>query len=330
MSYVQALVPAEHASNHVLVLPGGIEPDTVKTLAEAWFGDVRWLREPAAAVTTRPMTGARFRGIVAAEPAGPAAPGVLGVGAEHGLAGPFPVTADASPLAGLTGPAVSYALGRVDGNLDQRGGRPATPDDRDGISRAFATGLPDGEELRLVQWGVAVARHLAGALLADGRQLLRPDPASPVDLSLYSPHPVATGDLLALLRAQVATADVDPAGPAGQRLVARTPYDGSVVVTTERVDRVPRALAAVDWREYGPHVVRVVWQPQDPYELQVEQPSGLHAIARARMRAMVARLVLALHVSVGGMIVDDDAFVATTADVERRTVEQQGVGRAWI
>jgi hypothetical protein len=327
MSYVQALVPAEHASNHVLVLPAGTEPTTVKMLADAWFADVRWLREPAATVVARPMTGARFRGIVAEPTVGPAAPGVLGVGAEHGLAGPFPVAAEASPLGG---PAVSYALGRVDGNFDQRVGRPSTPDDRDGISRAFAAGLPEGEELRLVQWGVAVARRLGGALVADGRQLLRPDPASPVDLAVYSAHPVAAGELLAMLRAQVATADSDPAVAPGQRFVARTPYDGTVVVATERVDRVPRALATVDWREYGPHVVRVSWFPQDPYELQVEHPSGLHAIARARMRATVARLVLAVHQSAGGMIVDDDAFVASPSDVERRTVETPSVGRAWI
>jgi hypothetical protein len=329
MSYVQALVPAEHASNHVLVLPAGPEPSTVRTLADAWFADVRWLREPAATVVSRPMTGARFRGIVADPTPGPAAPGVLGVGAEHGLAGPFPVAAESSPLA-APGPAVSYALGRVDGNFDQRVGRPATPDDRDGISRAFAAGLPEGEELRLVQWGVAVARRHGGGLLADGRQLLLPDPTAAIDLALYAAHPVATGELLAMLRAQVATAEADPSAPAGQRLVARTPYDGAVVVTTERVDRVPRALAAVDWREYGPHVVRIAWVPQDPYELQVEHPSGLHAIARARMRATVARLALLVHAAAGGMMVDDDAFLISPADVERRTVEQQSVGRAWI
>ncbi|GAA4723724.1 hypothetical protein GCM10023216_11750 [Isoptericola chiayiensis] len=333
MSYVQALVPPQHAANHVLVLPDGGGPSVVE-LASAWFADVRWLREPQAATTAAPIRGARFRGMAASESRS-AGPGVLGIGAEHGAAGPFPVAAEVAPQAGLDRAASAYALGRVDGMIDRRQGPPAVTDDRDGIARAFAAGLPEGEELRLVQFGVAAARKLGGSLLADGRHLLRPDPTATVDLTLYSAHPIAPADLLGLLRSQVATADLAdertaPDGSRTYRAVAATPYDGTITAEVEHVDRVPRALADLDWREYGPHVVRVGWTPQDPYELQVEQPSGVHVIARARMRAMVARLVLLLQARLGGVVVDDGAFVATTAEIERRTDEQRTASRAWV
>lgn len=334
MSYVQTLVPPEHASNHVLVIPDGWGPARVRGLADAWFPDAHWLKEPQARTGPRPMAGARFRGM-AAGPSQQPGPGVLGVGAEHGAAGPFPVPEALSPQAGLTGPAAAYALGRVDGMFDARAGRPATTDDRDGISRAFAAGLPEGEELRLVQWGVAVARKAGGVLLADGRQLLRPDPAAAVDLALYAAHPVSSSELLALLRSLVATAEIEAEETAADgtsrcRLAARTPYDGAIVVEAERVERVPRAMAGLDRREYGPHAYRMSWWPQDAYELELEQPSGVHVIARARMRAMVARLALVLHARVGGAIVDDGAFLATVAEIDRRTEDQRTSSRAWV
>lgn len=331
MSFVQTLVPPEHASNHVLVVPDAWVPARVKGLADAWFPDVSWLKEPVADAVPRPAAGARFRGMTAA-PERQAGPGVLGVGGEHGAAGPFPVEESVSPQVGLAGGTAAYALGRVDGMLDARAGRPVSTDDRDGIARAFAAGLPEGEELRLVQWGVAVARKAGGVLLADGRHLLHPDPASAVDLALYSAQPVTTDELLGLLRSLVATADAEPGPTAGggSRLVARTPYDGSITVETEHVDRVPRALVGVDWREYGPHVYRMSWVPQDPYELSLEQPSGVHVIARSRMRAVVARLTLLLHAKAGGAIVDDGAFLATVAEIERRTDDRRAASRPWI
>ena len=161
MSYTQTLVPPEHATNHLLVVPEVWGPDRVRSLADAWFPEVRWLKEPRAEVAPRARGGARFRGMAAA-PEPQVGPGVLGVGDEHGAAGPFAVSESQSPQAGLTGRAAVYALGRVDGTPDARVGRPATTEDRDGIARVFAAGLPDGEELRLVQWGVAVARKTGG------------------------------------------------------------------------------------------------------------------------------------------------------------------------
>lgn len=332
MAYVQALVPAEHASKHLLVVPREASA-SLPDLAAAWFADVGWLREPTPASRPRRMAGARFRGVQAATQ--DARPGRLRVGDEHGADGPFPVPAEQVAHLGLTGPAHVWALGRADGMVDVRAGRPAAYDDRDGIARAFASALPVGEELLVVRWAVAVARRFGGAVLADGRQALRPDPSGAVDLTLFSAHPVSARDMLALLRSLVATAQVEaeetaPDGGARYRLVGATPYDGALVVQSQRVEQVPRALAALGWREHGPFAHQLAWRPHDPYELQAEQPSGVHVIARARMRAMVARMaLLLLHSRAPGVLLDDGGFVVSPAEIERRTDGVGAVG-AWV
>lgn len=334
MARVPALVPAEHTSDHVLVAPrpdgdGGGPGHDLPGLAAAWFDDVGWLTPPSAAGPSRTGGGARFHGVRAA--ARPSA-GVLRLGDEHRAAGPFPLDADAAAALGCAHPAEAWALGRVDGALDVRGGRPAVHDDRDGIARAFAAALPVGEELRLVGWAVAVARRTSGLLLADGRQVLRPDPGAAVDLSVWPARPVPAGELLEVVRAVVATSTLEavPGGP-GHRVLARTPYDGDLVVTQEAAGRLPRALAARSWPDGVPTtVVRLAWRPQDPYELQVPDPSGLHVIARDRARALLARAATLLHGRAGGVVVDDAGFEVTVPELELRRASPTPGSRAWV
>src|SRR5918998_1211283 len=184
MSFVEVPGPAEQP-RHVLVVPHG-SATTLTDLAEAWFPGVGWMQEPAQVAGSRPASGARFRGAQADTVTGP---GLLTLGQEHTVAGPYPVPAEhTARLEVGPGEAVAFTIGRLDGTVGYRGARPTAYDDRDGIVRAFARGLPEGEELRVVQWAVAVARKFGGVVLADGHELLRPDPEAAVDLSLFSAH----------------------------------------------------------------------------------------------------------------------------------------------
>jgi hypothetical protein len=333
MASVPAVVPAEHSSDHVLVMPrpaAGAEAGSeagpeqgrlaLPELAAAWFGDAGWLRAPAVAGPSRGGGGARFHGVRAAPLA---LPGILRLGDDHRATGPFPLEAGAAGALGCEHPADAWALGRADGTLDARGGRPATYDDRDGISRAFAAALPVGEELRVVGWGVAVARRSRGLLLADGRHALRPDPAASVDLTVRAARVVPAQELLEVVRAVVATAagEAAAAGAPGHRVVARTPYDGDLVVGGEPAAGPPGAPATVH---------RLAWVPQDPYELQVEQPSGVHAIARSRARTLLARIALLLLERAGGAAVDDAGFPVGRRELDGR-LDSRGPGsRAWV
>jgi hypothetical protein len=352
-------VPAEHAGDHLLLVPAG-GALSLPALAAAWFAEVVWLRQPVVTPAPRHAVGARFRGARAAA-ADERSPGVLRVDGEHVVVGPFPVGAEDAAALEVRGGAAAdaYAVTRTDGAVPARGPRPASHDDRDGVARAFAAGLPQGAELRAVQWAVAVARKTGGSVLTDGRTLLAPDPAAAVDLVLYAAHALAPDDLLRTVRALVAAAEPEagtepglepgpepgpgndvgpgpgsrppaPGAPPAYGIVARTPYDGALSVRVERVDRVPRALGALGWREYGPCAYRLRWLPPDTYELQVERPSALHVIARGRMRSTVARLALALREHVGGVLVDDGGFLATTAELTARLGPGAAGTGAWV
>ncbi|MFE6968610.1 hypothetical protein [Isoptericola sp. NPDC057653] len=332
MASVPALVPAEHMADHVLVLPrpGASAPDLLLGLAAAWFDDVAWLRPPADDAPTRGGGGARFHG---ARVRGRPTPALLRLGDEHRAAGPFLLDDGTAAPLGVVGPASAWALGRVDGGLDQRAGRPVVHDDRDGLVRAFAAGLPAGEELRVVTWAVAAARRTGGVLLADGRQALRPDPAASVDLSVWPARPVPAAELLEVVRSVVATSDLGmlPGGVPGHRVVARTPYDGDLVVDQAPAGGLPRALAHEPWPDGAPAtMLRLAWLPQDPYELEVEVPSGVHGIARSRARALLARIAALLQARAGGAVLDDAGFALRAADLSARRESPTPGTRAWV
>lgn len=336
MTFLAGVIPAEHASGHILILPSTNGPVAVSELAAAWFSDVAWLREPSRTSGPRRVSGARFRGM--AQPDALVA-GLMRLGEAHVATGPFEVgEAHLAELKISATRAEAYSVSRGDGLRDVRGAAPTSYDDRDGIARTFPHALPQGEELRIVQWMVAAARKTGGGVLADGRQPLVPESAASVNLALYSAHALLPGDVLPMLRSLIATADVsaDQATPDGSpryTLVGGTAYDGSLVVDVERVDRVPRALASLDWRSYGPFAYRLSWVPADPYELELEHASGLHAIARARMRVSLARLAVTLQSRIAGVLVDDGGFIATLEELEGRNGTAAGGApgaRAWV
>jgi hypothetical protein len=96
--------------------------------------------------------------------------------------------------------------------------------DRDGLGRAFPVGLPTGEEGVVVDWLVAAARRLAGAIRVDlggavsPEVTLVPDPDANVDLTLFTDvwlEPEAAETLLRQVEpsARLATTGVEWEGP---------------------------------------------------------------------------------------------------------------------
>ncbi len=304
MNLPQVVVAAELDGRHVLVVPRGTD---LVALAAAWFPEVAWAREPVtvaeASAGARPMTGARFRGIVAdvAEPT----PGLLGLDATAALEGPTLVDRGEAGAAGLPARDLDlYAL---------------TPSD-------------PGVALDLVYgWMSAAARRAGGAIVpADRSRLVLPDPGSAVDLTLWSPVPLSAQDALPLIRpalsgARLGPTDVPqpapgepPSGPPAFSVTATFEYDGAITVRTGRSSEVPVALSRLDWREFGPWSYHVSWQPPDPDELLTEHPSQLHLIARSRVQPSVARVTAALWRAVGGTVVDAGGFVVTADDLRGR------------
>lgn len=167
-------------TRHLLVLPAGIGSEQVEILATSRFPRAAW-----ESVAAPPQVGARAPK-VAAPP-----PGVLRLSRLTTLSGPYQVERSTATELGLP---VSSATAYVLDTPTERGAPPwpGAQGDRDGFARAFPDGLPVRDELRMLEWAVAVARRLAGAVRIatgpDGQPpaVLTPDPAAAVDLTVWS------------------------------------------------------------------------------------------------------------------------------------------------
>lgn len=272
-------LPTDLDDRHVLALPAGID---VRGLALAWFVGGTWESLPLGAevLAYAPLPERRFRG-TAQEP-GPR-PGRLRLTAQAGLDGPWPM-----PAAG------ARAQGLPDQDLDLYA-----------LDRAVTDPLVLG-------WMTAAARRAGGAVVsADRRQLLVPDPATAVDLTLWTGTVLGSDDLVAAVRPALAGSrlgHVEPHAEGGYALTSRFEYDGAVVVTVERRTAVPVAVAGLSWGDHGPWTYTVAWRPPDPAELTAEQPSRTHLIARTRVAPVVARAARAVLGAAGGVVVDDGGF----------------------
>ncbi|GAB4087127.1 hypothetical protein GCM10028784_37570 [Myceligenerans cantabricum] len=146
-----------HQARHLLAVPEDVTVDEIEVLAMSRFTATRWDVTPAGIlpgdVTSAPQ-GPRAKG---------GAPGVLRVSRHATLTGPYAPQADGFDLGLPPGSAMVFDVVCH----RERGEPPFSVGDRDGVGRAFAQGLPEREEGRLVAWLVAVARRLGGTLRVD-------------------------------------------------------------------------------------------------------------------------------------------------------------------
>jgi hypothetical protein len=236
------------------------------------------------------MTGARFRGMVAEAPT---APGLLVLTPGATFEGPTELAADDAREAGLGGKDVDlYALDSTDAS---------------GVALVYG-------------WMSAAARRVGGGIVpADRSRLVTPDPGAAVDLTLWSPVPLAAQDALRLVRPAMSGARVGlpvESGGGGLSLTATFEYDGAVTVRLERLREIPVALSRLEPSGYGPWAYHVTWEPLDPDELHTETPSQLHLIARSRVQQSVARIAAVLWRGVGGTVVDRGGFVVPAGELQ--------------
>lgn len=187
------------ADRHLLALPEGVEPDEIEVLAASRFRSVRWEDAPAADGPARtgvlPAVTAAF-GIRSVNRT-PRSARVLRLARLSSLAGPYAVGAHDAIALGLPGTTVMVWV------LDaprERGERPWPGGDRDGFKRAFPDGLPIREEERVLQWLVAAARRLGGAVRTSTGAVLTPDPDAATDLTVLTDRWLEPADVLAVVQ----------------------------------------------------------------------------------------------------------------------------------
>jgi hypothetical protein len=129
--------------------------------------------------------------------------------------------------------------------------------DRDGLRRAFPDADPVREEGRVVQWLVAAARRLGGAVRTDGGVVLEPEMDAALDLAVLTDRWAEPATVLTAARRAAPHARIDgPGGPAtdaarqpaertGEALVAR-PVPGIGVQDAEERRRLHAEADAFD------------------------------------------------------------------------------------
>ncbi|WP_426593575.1 hypothetical protein ACPPVS_17840 [Cellulomonas sp. McL0617] len=190
-------LPASKEPRHLLVLPEDVGDDEVEVLAVSRFPQARWEQNdvPAPRGIMGPMTAALGMRTVSANMT-PAR--TLRVARLSTLTGPYAV--EAPDAVGLGLPSWStYAY--VVAAPRERGDKPYPGGDRDGLKRAFPDGMPVREEERVLQWLVAVARRLGGAVrIADNGIVLVPDVDGAIDLTVYSDRWLEPPEALAVVQ----------------------------------------------------------------------------------------------------------------------------------
>ena len=182
---------------HLLVLPEDVGSDEVEVLAVSRFAQAHWedgeLPQPRGIMG--PMTAALGIRVVNASMV-PAR--TLRIARLSTLTGPYAV--DAADAVSLGLPSWS-TLAYVVVAPRERGGKPYAGGDRDGLKRAFPDGMPVREEERVLQWLVAVARRLGGAVRTSDGVVLVPDVDSAIDLTVYTDQWLEPEQALAVVHA---------------------------------------------------------------------------------------------------------------------------------
>jgi hypothetical protein len=90
---------------------------------------------------------------------------------------------------------------------------------------------------------------------------------------------------------------------------------GTLVIEIAGVKEPPGALRQVHWASKGAVSYTVRWIPLDPSHLLMEFPPADHCRTRSQMAHLIASLARIIHQTVGGEIVDADAFPIDPTDL---------------
>lgn len=128
--------------------------------------------------------------------------------------------------------------------------------DRTGISRACADGMPIRDEARVLQWLVAVARRLGGAVrVVPSGEVLRPDVESSVDLTVISHIWLDPGATLKVVSGALPRATFDDIPPWSGPVRFDGPVAGAEALDAEYRERLHERADAFDAQELAKQYV---------------------------------------------------------------------------
>lgn len=213
--------------------------------------------------------------------------------------------------------------------------------DSHGYGRAFADGMPFGDERAALDLAWSLARRLDGAVVTDSHTRLEPHPCHVRDLFVTSPNALIATDLLALVRTVEPDADLiePPAEADTTGYMLRIPIAGSddaqgvatagagAVLLTPAADegadeilvRVgptsrPTALEALPWLD-GAVDYEVVHDVVDERDAEIEVPDDATAARWTEIYRRIGLVAGLIVETVGGYVVDLEGFLVDPVDL---------------
>lgn len=101
----------------------------------------------------------------------------------------------------------------------------------------------------------------------------------------------------------------------GYAVLADLGLDGMVALTVDGRTDLPPVVASLPWAVDGAVAYTVRWEPFELDELEAEQPSPQHRVARRRATRQVLAVARAVHAAVGGEITDPMDFLVAPEDL---------------
>lgn len=213
--------------------------------------------------------------------------------------------------------------------------------DSHGYGRAFADGMPFGDEREALDLAWSLARRLDGAVVTDAHSRLEPHPCHVRDLFVTSPNALLATDLLALVQSVEPAAELVtpppeadttgymlriPIGDAGDASGIATAGAGAVLLAPSADDpqdeillRVgptsrPTALEALPWLE-GAVDYEIVHEMLDELDAEIDVPDDATAARWTEIYRRIGLLAGLIVETVGGYIVDLEGFLVDPADL---------------
>ena len=163
------LLPASLTGEHLLFFPADVSADEVEALAVSLWEDAGWL-----------------------------SPGILGLGADSSLTGPWALDREMKRNLGL--PASAHSAYSVQCRRDRQAVPVGTPPEF--LSPLFEGVTPVGDEYETIYNLTHIARRLGGGVRSDLGKVFEPDPDANVNLTVYAPTWLPANDMIRQLHQQ--------------------------------------------------------------------------------------------------------------------------------
>lgn len=213
--------------------------------------------------------------------------------------------------------------------------------DSHGYGRAFADGMPFGDERAALDLAWSLARRLDGAVVTDSRTRLEPHPCHVRDLVVTSLNALLAADLLALVQSAEPGAELIvpppeadttgymlriPVGELGDAQGIATAGAGSVLLAPSADDpqdeilvRVgptsrPTALEALPWLEDAVDY-EIVHEVLDELDAEIDVPDDATSARWTEIYRRIGLLAGLIVETVGGYVADLEGFLVDPADL---------------